>query len=162
MGPDRKKQFLKKNPDLIPSDEEVLGVVIAEAKGGAWRRGIAAGVESVSQLGSAAMDAAESLRSREPDVAAGDAARWPDSAIFWVAITNKQLHAFEGRVNSQEAGPGAAHYQLDRIAEMRFEKKLLISKLSVSFRDGSSLELDISKQNVKPFVEAIEARSASA
>ena len=161
MGPDRKKQFLKKNPDLIPADEDVLGIVIAEAKGGAWKRGIAAGVESVSRLGAAAMDAKETFGSKEPDTAVGDAAQWPDSGIQWVAITDKQLHAFEGQVNSQNAGPGAAHYPLDRIAGMRFDKKLLISKFIVAFRDGSSIELDISKQNIKPFVEAIEARSTS-
>lgn len=157
MGPDRQKQFMKKNPDLIPSDEEVLGVVIAEVKGGAWRRGIDAGVASVSQLGAAALDLATMNKSEEAEV--GEAGAWPEAPIFWVAITDKQLHAFEGHVNSQKAGPGAAHYPLDRIAGFDYEKKMLISKFTVSFRDGSSIVLDITKQKVQPFIDAVQAGS---
>ena len=156
MGPDRKKQFLKKNPDLIPADEEVLGVVIAEVKGGAWRRGLQAGAESASILGGEALAAATANRSQDPGV--GEAGSWPEAPIFWVAITDKQLHAFEGKVNSQDAGPGAAHYPLDRIAGFDYQKKMLISKLTVSFRDGSSIELDITKQKVQPFIDAVQSR----
>lgn len=161
MGPDRKKQFMKKNSDLVPAGEDVLAVVIAEAKGGAWKRGIAAGVDSVSHLGAAALEARESRKSQEGAPGEGSAVSWPEAPIFWLAITDKQLHVFEGQVNSQKAGPASAHYPFENISEMRFEKKMLISKLTVSFGDGSSTELDISKQNVKPFVEAVEARYAS-
>ncbi|HYI45247.1 MAG TPA: PH domain-containing protein [Actinomycetota bacterium] len=157
MGPDRKKQFLKKNPDLIPSDEDVQGVVIAEVKGGAWRRGITAGIESTGVLATAAVDLASSNKSQATGV--GDAGAWPEAPIFWVAITDKQLHAFEGKVNSQEAGPAAAHYPLDRIASFDYQKKMLISKFTVAFRDGSSIELDITKQKVQPFIDAVQARS---
>jgi hypothetical protein len=159
MGPDRKKQFLKKNPDLIPADEDVKGVVIAEVKGGAWRRGIQAGVESASVLGGAALDAATMNKTQEAGV--GEAGAWPEAPIFWVAITDKQLHAFEGQVNSQKAGPAAAHYPLDRIARFDYEKKMLISKFTVAFRDGSSIVLDITKQKVQPFIDAVQASSPS-
>ena len=40
MGLDQQKTFLKHNSALIPADESVMGVVIAEPKGGAWRRGM--------------------------------------------------------------------------------------------------------------------------
>ncbi|HWL65598.1 MAG TPA: hypothetical protein VNP73_06450 [Actinomycetota bacterium] len=159
MGPDRKKQFLKKNSQLVPSDENVLAVIIAEGKGGAWRRGLAAGISSASPLAGAVADRVESVGAKDPKV--GSATAWPEASIFWLAFTDKQLHVFEGQVNSQQAGPGAAHYPFDGISGMRFEKKLLISKLTVSFADGSSVELDIAKQNIKPFVEAIENKFAS-
>jgi hypothetical protein len=144
MGPDRKKQFLKKNPDLIPAEEDVKGVIIAEVKGSAWRRGISAGVQNASILGGAVLDAATANQPQGPAV--GEAASWPEAPIFWVAITDKALHAFAGQINSQKAGPAAAHYPLDRIAQFDYEKKMLISKFTVSFRDGSSIVLDVTKR----------------
>lgn len=155
MGPDREKQFMKKNADKIPAGEDVRGVIIAEAKGGAWRRGISIGAKGDA---AASHNADEKARA-EGQQAGGDAGTWPAASIFWLVITDKQLHVFEGRVNSQDAGPGAAHYPLDRIAQMNYEKKLLISKLTVQFVDGSEITLDVSKQKVQPFVDAISARA---
>ena len=156
MGPDRAKQFMKKNADQIPADEQVRGVIIAEAKGGAWRRGLA-GAGSATAV--PAHEAREKERTEEQSRAAGgDAAQWPAAAIFWLVLTDKQLHVFEGHINSQNVGPGVARYPLDGIAAMDLQKKLLISKLTVSFKDGSSVELDVSKQKVQPFVDAIGAR----
>ena len=159
MGPDRQKQFLKKNSDLIPAEQNVLGVVIAEAKGGAWRRGTAT---AVAPLHGIAHDSAEKRRGEErQENSEGDAASWPAASIFWMAVTDKELHVFEGKVNSQDAGPGSAHYPFDRVAGFNFDKKLLISKLTLSFRDGSSVELDISKQKVQPFMDALADRVPS-
>lgn len=151
MGLDQTKTFMKKSAELIPPDETVRGVIVAEAKGGAWRRGIAAASAAASAI-------ADARASRKETGADGDAARWPESSAFWVVLTDKQLHAFEGSMASSKAGPGAAHYPLERIASMRYNKKLMISKLEISFADGSSLELDVAKQKTKPFVEALESR----
>ncbi|MDQ3914991.1 MAG: hypothetical protein M3323_06615 [Actinomycetota bacterium] len=157
MGPDRAKQFMKKNADQIPAGEQVQGVIIAEAKGGAWRRGLA-GAGSATAV--PAHEAREKARTEEQrQTAGGDAGEWPGAVMFWLVLTDKQLHVFEGHMNSQNVGPGVAHYPLDRIAGMDYQKKLLISKLTVSFRDGSSVELDVSKQKVQPFVDAIGARA---
>ena len=156
MGPDRAKQFMKKNADRIPAGEQVEGVIIAEAKGGAWRRGRAA---AGSATALPAHDAREKERTEEiASAAGGDAGKWPAASIFWLVLTDKQLHVFEGRVNSQEVGSSAS-YPRDSIAGMDFQKKLLISKLTVSFRDSSSVELDVAKQKVQPFVDAIPART---
>lgn len=152
MGPDRSKQFMKKNGDRIPSGEQVQGVIIAEAKGGAWRRGMAAAGSATAQIGH---DARETARAEEiAGSAGGDASQWPPGSIFWLVLTDKQLHVFAGRVNSQEVGESYS-YPRDRIASTDYQKKLLISKLNVAFRDGSSVELDVAKQKMGPFVEAL-------
>lgn len=157
MGPDRAKQFMQKNADQIPAGEQVEAVIIAEAKGGAWRRGAAAAGPASVDIGH---DAREKERGEEQKATShGDAAQWPAASIFWLVLTDKQLHVFEGRTNSQEVGPGRASYPLDRIAQMDYQKKLLISKLTVGFGDGSSVELDVAKQKVQPFVDAISARA---
>ncbi len=157
MGPDRAKQFMKKNADQIPAGEQVQGVIIAEAKGGAWRRGRAHAGSATAVLAHEAQEKARTEEQRE--TAGGTAAEWPAAVMFWLVLTDKQLHVFEGHLNSQKVGPGTAHYPLDSIAGMDYQKKLLISKLTVSFRDGSSVELDVSKQKVQPFVDAIGARA---
>ena len=152
MGPDRAKQFMKKNGDRIPGDEQVQGVIIAEAKGGAWRRGLAGAGSATAMPGH---DAKEKARTEEMAASAGgDAGSWPAGSIFWLVLTDKQLHVFEGRVNSQEVGASFA-YPRDRIAAMDYQKKLLISKLNVRFSDGSAVELDVAKQKMQPFVDAI-------
>ena len=157
MGPDRAKQFMKKNADQIPAGESVAGVIIAEGKGGAWRRGIAEGIGAGAD--SEEHEASEKGRGEARQGAGGgDASQWPAAAIFWVAITDKQLHVFEGQVNSQNLGSGRVSYPLERISGMDYDKKLLISKLTVNFVDGSSIELDVSKQKVQPFIDAIQAR----
>lgn len=152
MGPDREKQFMKKNAAKIPAGEQVRGVIIAEAKGGAWRRGMAA-------TSTAAEIAHDTVEKQRQTAGSGVSAAWPAASIFWLAITDKQLHVFEGRVNSQDAGPGEAHFPLSEIAGMDYDKKLLISKLTVTFRDGSAITLDVAKQKVQPFVDAISSRA---
>ena len=154
MGPDRAKQFMKKNGDRIPAGEEVAGVIIVEAKGGSWRRGLAAAGSATTELGHDAREAARAEEQR--DSAGGEAGKWPAASIFWLVLTDKQLHVFEGRVNSQEVA-GSTSYPRSSIARMDFDKKLLISKLTVTFNDGSSVELDVAKQKVGPFVDAIGA-----
>jgi len=152
MGPDRRKEFLKKNPDLVPTGEEALGVLVVEPKGGAWRRGLR---EAGGLVGASAAIGESS------GAGAGGAAAWPDSKLVWAVLTDKQLHAFEGAVGSGKAGPRAAHYPLEQVATMRLDKKLMISKLYVDFTDGSSLVLDVSKQKVGDFADAMSARFSS-
>lgn len=156
MGPDRAKQFMKKNGDRIPAGEQVHGAIIAEAKGGAWRRGLA-GAGSATAM--PAHDAREKARTEEiAATAGGDAGQWPSGSIFWLVLTDKQLHVFEGRVNSQEVG--ASHsFPRERITAMDYDKKLLISKLNVRFADGSAVELDVAKQKMGPFLEGIGANA---
>ncbi|MEA2516732.1 MAG: hypothetical protein QOG16_570 [Actinomycetota bacterium] len=155
MGPDRAKQFMKKNSDQIPAGENAQGVIIAEAKGGAWRRGWA---EAAGE-GQDSDEHADSEKARGEARQAGgggDAAAWPAATIFWCVITDKQLHVFEGAVNTQNLGAGKASYPLERIKSMDYDKKLLISKLTVNFQDGSAIELDVSKQKVQPFIDATQ------
>lgn len=154
MGPDRAKQFMKKNADRIPAGETLRGVIIAEAKGGAWRRGMAAAGPATAAL---AHDGREKERAETRQQEGGDAARWPAASMFWVVLTDEQLHVFEGQPNSQKLGSGSASYPLERIDSMDYDKKLLISKLTVTFVDGSSIELDVAKQKMQPFVDAMSA-----
>jgi hypothetical protein len=153
---DATKTFMKKSGDLIPAGETVRGVIIAEPKGGAWRRGLS----QASTLGSAIADAHDSRK--ETVAPEGAVAEWPESPAFWLVLTDRQLHVFAGKMGSSQAGPGAAHYPFDRIASANYEKKLTISKLDISFTDGSAIELGVAKQKTKPFVEALEAQFASA
>ena len=149
---DATKTFMKKNGELIPAGESVRGVIIAEPKGGAWRRGL----RQASTLGSAVVDARDSRK--ESEAPEGAVAEWPESPAFWLVLTDSQLHVFAGRMGSSQAGPGAAHYSFDRIANANYDKKLTISKLDISFNDGSSIELGVAKQKVKPFVEALQSQ----
>ena len=149
------KRFMKKNADLVPPGEQVLAALIAEGKGGILRRGIG----TASALGGAVMDI---RKDKDGQHAEGDVAAWPAAAAFWLVLTDSQLHVFEGAVGSSKAGPAAAHYPLERLAAIKLNKKLLISKLEVSFKDGTSVELDLAKQPVKPFMEAVEARLPAA
>ena len=157
MGPNPAKRFMKKHADRIPAGEQVKGVIIAEAKGGAWRRGMAAAGPATAAIGYASREKARSEEAREGS--GGDAAKWPTGAMFWTVITDKQLHVFEGHSNTQNLGSGSASYPLDRIAGMDYDKKLLISKLTINFADGSSIVLDVSKQKMQPFLDATAART---
>ncbi len=155
MGLDQTKTFMKHHSELIPSEENVLGVIIAEPKGGAWRRGMSAAGSIPDAIAGAA-------KLGEPQQATdGDASTWPGTPAMWVVVTDKQLHAFGGQMSTTKLSGESAHYPYDRIDQLRLDKKLLISALHVSFKDGSSLELGIAKQKTKPFVEAIESRFAT-
>jgi hypothetical protein len=158
VGPDPTKRFVQKHSGLIPEGETVLGVVIAESKGGAWRRGIQAGMEAAGPLVSAF--APRGAHEQAHEDAGGDAGSWPEGPAFWLVLTDRQLLVWQGAVGSSKVGPGAARYSLDRIARITVDRKLLISKLSVAFKDGSAVELDLAKQKLKPFMEAAEARLA--
>ncbi len=148
---DPTKAFIKKNSELIPAGESVLGIVIAEPKGGAWRRGMRA-------AGAVTDAIATATQPGNDEGAQGEVAQWPDAQAFWVVLTDQQLHAFGGRMGSTQVDPHPAHYPLDRVASIKVEKKLMISKLDISFKDGSSIELGLAKQKIGPFVDAAAAR----
>jgi hypothetical protein len=154
--------FQSLNVGLVPTDETIRAVIRAMPKGEAWRRGRRASGRAV-------------IRPKPtPMTYVGTAASWPhlfarhesepsmwsagDDWFFWVVVTDKQLHAFEGRNTSTwkdepSAGPEAAHFPLDQVAEITFDKGL-ISQLGIWFKDGSSVELEAGKQNFTPFMEA--------
>ena len=140
--------FVKKNAALIPAGETVLAAVLADAKGGAWRRGM-------QQAGSLT-DAIASLgSSNEPQEGVwGDALSWPEGSTFWVVLTDRGLHVFPGLMGVGKALPGGTHYPLDRIERMTLDKKLMVSRLHIVFKDGSAVELDLAKQKVNGFIEA--------
>lgn len=146
------KAFVKKNAELIPAGETVLAAVMADVKGGAWRRGM-------RQTG-ALTDAIVSFgKNNEPqESASGASGSWPEGKTFWVVLTDKQLHVSPGLMGVGKALPGGTSYPLEQIARITLDKKLMISKLTIEFKDGSSVELDLAKQKVKPFIEAAQAR----
>jgi len=146
------KAFVKKNGALIPAGETVLAAVMADAKGGSWRRGM--------QQAGALTDAIASFgRSDEPQEGIwGDALSWPEGNTFWVVLTDQHLHVFPGLMGVGRALPGGVVYPLGRIAGMTVDKKLMVSQLHIVFQDGSAVELDLAKQKVKPFVEAAQSR----
>jgi hypothetical protein len=146
------KAFMKKNADLIPDGETVLAAVMAEVKGGAWRRGM----RQTGALTDAIISFGKNNEAQEG--ASGDSSAWPEGNTFWVVLTDKQLHVFPGSMGVGKALPGGANYSLEQIAGITVDKKLMISKLTVAFKDGSSVELDLAKQKVKPFIEAAGAR----
>jgi hypothetical protein len=160
---DAAKAFQELNDGLIPPDETILAVIRSLPKGEAWRR-------------SRQMNLRIPKRPAPTPIAfEGAASSWPNrfarhesvpdtwSAdidwFFWVVITDKQLHAFEGRggkgfTGSPTAGPEGAHYPLDQIDEIAFQKGL-ISQLVIRFKDGSSVELEVGKQKLEHFLDAI-------
>ncbi|HVF53532.1 MAG TPA: hypothetical protein VNC78_07965 [Actinomycetota bacterium] len=149
------QRFLKKNSDKIPPGEQVLGVVLAEPKGAAWRRGM-------NQAGALTSVVAAATKMGQMDAAhSGDVAVWPEALAFWIVLTDKQMHVFGGRVGSDQIDPNGAQYPYDRIAKIEIDKKLLISKLNIAFKDGTSIELGLAKQKLQPFVDAAQARVAS-
>ncbi len=94
-------------------------------------------------------------------MARGDVAVWPDAPAFWIVLTDKHMHVFGGAVGTTKLSGGSAHYPWDRLAKVQVDKKLMISKLDISFKDGTSLELGLAKQKLGPFIEAAQARTAN-
>jgi hypothetical protein len=150
------------NPGLIPQDETVRAVLRGLPKGEVARRGASGQLLVASRPtpithkeGHAAEWPNRFARHGSVPDAWSDKADW----FFWVVVTDKQLHAFEGRIRKRwnepvAAGPEGAHYPLDQIAEMTF-KKGLISQLAIYFKDGSSVELEFGNQKLDLFLEAI-------
>lgn len=156
MSPERTKQFMSKNADLVPAGESVLTVVVGQPEGGALRRGLveAGGTEDAL----ASYEERERARAEERRKASrGDAARWPAAAVYWLVLTDQNLHVFEGRVNGDEAGPGLTSFPRERIASADYRRGLLTSSLTVRFVDGSSVDLDVGWQKMRPFVGELTA-----
>ena len=146
---------MDENAGRLPAGENVLAVLSAEAEGGALRRGL---VEAGS--GTALGDYEDRERARAEEQrrnATGDAARWPAAPTYWLVLTERHLHVFEGSVSSDEAGPGASSYARERIAAVEYRRRFLVSKLTVRFSDGSSIDLDVGRQKVRRFVDEIAA-----
>lgn len=154
------QMFRELGHDLIPSDESILGVIRALPKGEAFRRGETTRIAWTRAI---------------PITYEGEAAAWPhlfaghesrpghfttkDDWFFWIVITDKQLHVLEGRTvgrgKPRRPGPETAHFPLDRIDEIRFDRQWGISELSIWFEDGSSVRLDVGLQDTRPFLAAI-------
>ena len=153
-------RFMKKNSDKIPAGENVSAAIIAEPKGGAWKRGLQAGGRQSGLIGAVATSAIAGKIDTPETGHSGDVASWPDAPAFWIVLTDKQMHVFGGRVGSNEI-TGGTSYSWDRVADIKVDKKLFISKLDISFKDGTSLELGLAKQKLQPFIEATQARFPS-
>lgn len=153
------QQFAELGDGLIPRDESILGVLRATPKGEIFRRGsIYGGMRSLPMT-------YEGEAAGWPHLFAQDKSRpgyWraPGDWYFWIVLTNKHLHVFEGRTGKrakpERPGPEAAHFPVDRIEEIRYTKQWGISDLTIWFKDGSSVELDVVRQtNLDQFVAAI-------
>ena len=142
---DAAKEFQKVNVGLIPSDETILAVVQTVPKGES-SRGVQEGdpPPPISYRGEAA---SWPNRTARQDSAPG---RWSKDILwfFWVVVTDKRLHVFEGRMamfrRNLRAGPEAARFELDRIEEIRLDRPDgFIWELAIRFKDGSRVELDV-------------------
>ncbi|HEV3472373.1 MAG TPA: PH domain-containing protein [Actinomycetota bacterium] len=159
--PDSTKRFIEIAHGLIPEDETIRAVVRALPLGEGFRRSSQANVTP----------------SPTPMRLTGEAAAWPHYFarhasmpeawsedvhwFFWIVITDKHLHVFEGhfgkRWNTGEtAGPESARFPLDRIHEIWFDERIGISQLSIWFEDGSSIDLDVGRQQFAAFLAAIK------
>ncbi|HEV3472700.1 MAG TPA: hypothetical protein VG408_05775, partial [Actinomycetota bacterium] len=146
---------------LIPEDETIRAVVRALPLGEGFRRSSQANVTP----------------SPTPMRLTGEAAAWPHYFarhasmpeawsedvhwFFWIVITDKHLHVFEGRFGKrwntgETAGPESARFPLDLIDEIWFDERLGISQLSIWFEDGSSIDLDVGRQQFASFLAAIK------
>ena len=162
VGQDASKRFSKISNGLIPETETIRVVIRAIPKGEASRR-----------------SAQVNIRAPRPDpsplVLTGIATNWPNrfarhesvpdswsadiNWFFWVVITDKQLHAFEGRPgkgwkDTSTAGPEAAHFPLNQVDQIAFEKGL-VSQVAIWFEDGSSVELEAGIQKLDSFEEVV-------
>ena len=164
---DAAEGFVEANPGLVPANETIRAVIRAIPKGEAARR-------------SAQVNVRVPKPAPTPIAYQGIAARWPTSFarnandpntwsvdtdwFFWIVITDRQLHAFEGRSKgwtlNRKAGPEAAHFPLDEIHDIWFDKGA-ISQLHIRFEDGSVVELEAGMQKFDRFVEAIGPLASS-
>ena len=151
---DATKTFIKKNSDRIPEGEQVVAALIGAAKGSAWRQGVQIGAGGLLGAVAGAREAKAQEKLREDLAMTGDsdAAAWPEGNHFWLVLTDKHLRVFQGTPGSSNLG-ASTYYSIDRIANLDFDKKMLISKLGVCFKDGTRIDLDIGKQKVKPFLD---------
>ena len=152
---DATKTFIKKNSDRIPAGEQVKAAVIGAAKGSALRQGVAIGAGGVLGAVANVREAKAQERHREELAATGesDAAAWPEGNHFWLVLTDQNLHVFTGTPQSSQLGDQTTHYSFDRIANLEWDKKMLISKMGVCFKDGTRIDLDVGKQKVDPFLQ---------
>lgn len=157
--PDSTKRFIEIAGGLIPEDETIRAVIRALPLGEGFRRS-SQGNPATSPIrltGEAAAWPHHFARHASIPDAWSDDIRW----FFWVVITDKSLHVFEGhfgkRWNTGEtAGPESARFPLDRIDEIWFDERLGISQLSIWFKDGSSVDLDVGRQQFASFLTAIK------
>lgn len=151
---DAKKSFIKKNSDRVPPGEEVRAALIGAAKGSAWRQGVSIGAGGL--LGAVAdsreKKAQERHREEMSETGDSDAAAWPEGNHFWLVLTDQHLRVFQGTPGSSQLGQ-STYYSLDRISNLEFDKKMLISKLGVCFKDGTRIDLDVGKQKTNEFLD---------
>lgn len=159
---DAVKAFQETNPGLVPGDETIRAVIRVIPKGEASRRAAQANARlpnpkptPIAYEGIAARwPTAFALHASEPNTWSADL-DW----MFWIVLTDKQLHVFEGKggrgwTMNREAGPEAAHFPLEEIRDIWFDKGA-ISQLHIRFEDGSVVELEAGMQKFDRFVEAI-------
>ncbi|MDQ4144995.1 MAG: hypothetical protein M3198_14895 [Actinomycetota bacterium] len=158
--PDSARRFTEIAGGLIPEDETIRAVVRALPLGAGYRRASQSSLTPPTPMrltGEAAAWPHHFARHASMPDAWSDDVRW----FFWIVITDKALHAFEGRFGKrwntgETAGPESARFPLDRIDEIWFDERLGISQLSIWFKDGSSIDLDVGRQQFASFLGAIK------
>jgi hypothetical protein len=163
IGRDTAKEFEKLNAGLVPAAETIRAVIVAVPKGESWRRGQRANVglmrpkpTPITYTGEAAAWPTDFARHESLPDHWNEAGTW----FFWVVVTDEQLHVFEGHNTEKgwghepKAGPESAHFPLDRISEITFDKGM-ISQLAIWFQDGSCVELEAGMQKFEAFTSAI-------
>jgi hypothetical protein len=154
-------KFRQLNVELVPPDETIRAVIQALPTGEMWRRGSRYRLP----LGRRRRIALEGTAATWPHHFASDASdpdRWSSKTdwFFWVVISDRQLHVFEGHwgrgllKTNPTAGPEAAHFPLDQIDGIGFNQGM-VSQLVIAFKDGSSIELEAPLQRFDAFREAV-------
>ncbi|HJR44981.1 MAG TPA: hypothetical protein VJ927_05200 [Actinomycetota bacterium] len=151
---DHTKTFIKKNSDRIPDGERVIAALIGASKGSALRHGVQVGAGGLlgAVAGAREAKAQEKLREELAQTGDTDAAAWPEGNYFWLVLTDQHLRVFQGTPGSSQVG-ASTYYSIDRIASLDFDKKMVLSKLGVCFKDGTRIDLDVGKQKFQPFLD---------
>lgn len=157
--PDSAKRFTEIAGGLIPADETIRAVIRALPLGAGFRRASQSDLTPPTPMrltGEAAAWPHHFARHASAADAWSDDLHW----FFWIVITDKHLHVFEGHSGKrwdtgETAGPESARFPLDRIDEIWFDERAGISPLSIWFKDGSSIDLDVGRQQFGSFLTAI-------
>ena len=160
LAPDNVRKFQEAGAGLVPEDETVRAAIRALPRGEPWRRSremnlripVAPKPTTIDLEGKASgWPARFALHEADPN-AYSTKIDW----FFWIVITDKAMHVFEGHVGTglkdePTAGPEGMRFGLDEIQEIWFDQNAGISQLSISFDDGSSIDLDVGRQDFDAF-----------
>ncbi len=84
-------------------------------------------------------------RRRQRASGAGESGSWPRDGSFALVLTDRRLLVFDSNPGIKDLEGQLAEYDLGRISGFSVRKRLAVDQLSVSFADGSGVELDVLK-----------------